>query len=444
MLRFLRKKMKGIMITVAIVFAASMFYGLAATKWQSGEKPSTDLAKVNGQSLNPYRYREILGRLMQQFGAKLQAQDMAFVQNLALNQTIDFTLLLNQAKKKVKVTNREVDLAVEQIMKQEEIKSQQELRSALERAGLPMGTFRDMIKDEMLVQKMVMKVREGVTVSPNDLREVKASHLLVSDEAVAKSLLAKVKAGEDFAALARKYSEDPGSAKKGGDLGYFSYGQMVEPFAQAAFALKIGEISGVIKTNFGFHIIKATDSRLRKFEGKEKNVEKAALMEKQQQAFQKWFSQIKEKAKIEVNDPLLKGHAYRFKNQLLEAIAEYKKAAIKEPNNALVHFFLADSYKVIGKPDLAVEEYEVAIRTDGGNPSFYLIFASYYESMGQKDKAIEQYKRASLVAGDNKAVHEELLARFRKLKATKESLQEQAEIARINKKEKFEKELKGE
>ena len=68
-------------------------------------------------------------------------------------------------------------------------------------------------------------------------------------------------AGKDFSALAKQYSEDPGSAPNGGDLNYFQKGQMVGPFDQAVFSLKVGEVSGVVETQFGFHIIKVTDKQ---------------------------------------------------------------------------------------------------------------------------------------------------------------------------------------
>ena len=97
----------------------------------------------------------------------------------------------------------------------------------------------------------------------------RASHILIrfkADTPKAKAeakkkieeILAKVKAGEDFAKLAKQYSEDPGSAKQGGDLGFFQQGVMVKPFDEAVFAMKEGEVKGPIETQFGYHIIKLT------------------------------------------------------------------------------------------------------------------------------------------------------------------------------------------
>jgi len=86
---------------------------------------------------------------------------------------------------------------------------------------------------------------------------VRASHILVSSLEEAKSVQAELKAGKDFAELARKYSSCP-SGKEGGDLGFFSKGQMVKEFDDAAFALKPGEVSAPVKTQFGYHLIKVT------------------------------------------------------------------------------------------------------------------------------------------------------------------------------------------
>jgi len=84
--------------------------------------------------------------------------------------------------------------------------------------------------------------------------------------AVARDLRARAVSGENFANLAREYSEDPGSARDGGDLGFFGPGQMVAPFEQAAFALDVGEISDVVESPFGFHIIKVEERRMPNFD----------------------------------------------------------------------------------------------------------------------------------------------------------------------------------
>ena len=86
---------------------------------------------------------------------------------------------------------------------------------------------------------------------------VKASHILVPSLDEANSVLSELKGGRDFESLARKYSSCP-SGKEGGDLGFFSKGQMVKEFEEAAFKMKIGEVSKPVRTEFGYHIIKVT------------------------------------------------------------------------------------------------------------------------------------------------------------------------------------------
>ena len=89
--------------------------------------------------------------------------------------------------------------------------------------------------------------------------QVKASHILVKTKAEAEAILKELQGGADFAALAKAKSIDPGSAKNGGDLGYFAKDAMVAPFAEAAFSTPVGELSGIVQTDFGFHIIKVVD-----------------------------------------------------------------------------------------------------------------------------------------------------------------------------------------
>lgn len=96
--------------------------------------------------------------------------------------------------------------------------------------------------------------------------EVRASHILIlstteNAEAKAAEVLAELKAGKDFEELAKIHSQDPGSGAKGGDLGNFSRGRMVKEFEDTAFQLKAGELSGIVKSQFGYHIIKVTERK---------------------------------------------------------------------------------------------------------------------------------------------------------------------------------------
>ncbi len=444
MFKFFRSKMKTILIAVTIIFAASMLYGIRGMTSGRGSISRGGLAKVNGVKVDPNRYKEILRRLIAQFGGEINLRDFAFVQNMALEQAIDFTLMLNEAKKKVKISGREVEMVLDNIVKKEKLGSRKNLENTLKRSGLTMSRFKKMVKNEMLVQKLARKIQEGVQVTPDDLREIRASHILVTSETHAAEMIDRINKGERFAALAKKYSKDPGSKDKGGDLGFFTAGMMLKPFEEVAFKLKLGELSDVVQTQFGYHVIKLTDSRLRKVEGEEKDIDKAILAEKRNNAYRRWMGELKSRAKIEIISPEMKGHAYRYQGKLLEAIEEYKKAVSRNPANPYFHIFLADSFYTIGKTDLAISEYEEAIKMEGGNPDLYIILAEIYQKQGNREETLKQYKRASLVAGDNKAMHKKLLNIFQDLKAWDYVKREKAEISRIEKKEKFEESLKGE
>src|SRR5215813_7281846 len=102
---------------------------------------------------------------------------------------------------------------------------------------------------------------EAIKQAPNE-QEVHARHILVATEAEAKDIEAQLKNGVDFATLAKEKSKDPGAAE-GGDLGYFTKDQMVPEFAEAAFKLDKGQVSDPVKTQFGWHIIKVEDKRIR-------------------------------------------------------------------------------------------------------------------------------------------------------------------------------------
>ena len=92
--------------------------------------------------------------------------------------------------------------------------------------------------------------------------EVRARHILVKSEGEAKDIIKQLKGGADFAKLAMEKSADTGSAKQGGDLGYFPKGEMVKAFSDAAFSMKPGELSDKpVKTDFGYHVIKVEDRR---------------------------------------------------------------------------------------------------------------------------------------------------------------------------------------
>ena len=114
--------------------------------------------------------------------------------------------------------------------------------------------------DELLKDYIVEVSAQHILIMPDEAEDdkVKAD---ADAKAKAEEVLAKVKAGEDFGELAKEYSQDPGSAENGGELGYFVRGTMVQEFEKASFELNEGEISDLVKTDYGYHIIKVLDKK---------------------------------------------------------------------------------------------------------------------------------------------------------------------------------------
>lgn len=136
-------------------------------------------------------------------------------------------------------------------------------------------------------------------VSP---RRFKVSHILVADQAKATALLARVKKGEDFAAIAKAESTCP-SKEQGGDLGWISAGRMDPAFEKAAFALKKGEVSGVVKTQFGYHIIKVVDineQQTKTLADVKERIETTLKREQEQDAMTKLRDKVSKKVKVAV------------------------------------------------------------------------------------------------------------------------------------------------
>jgi len=133
--------------------------------------------------------------------------------------------------------------------------------------------------------------------------EIHARHILVATEAEAKEVEERLKKGEDFATLAKEKSKDPSA--EGGDLGYFRRGQMLKPFEDAAFALKEGEISKPVQTQFGWHIIKVEEKRTRPLPTFDQ-VKDQIMSQLAAQKAKETIRGLNANAKIEITDPEIK------------------------------------------------------------------------------------------------------------------------------------------
>jgi peptidyl-prolyl cis-trans isomerase C len=200
---------------------------------------------------------------------------------------------------------------------------QQATKDGLDKSSEIEEKLKDLKKRLIVESFLKKKVETESQVSDADLQkfyeankekfktgeQIRASHILVKTEKEAKDVLTQIKAGGNFEELAKKYSVDSSSAK-GGDLGWFGKGSMVPVFEKAAMSLKEGQVSDVVKSDFGFHIIKLTGKRpagIRPLDEVKDQIKGAIMPSKQQEIFQKIKEDLKKNAKITVKEDVLKG-----------------------------------------------------------------------------------------------------------------------------------------
>lgn len=165
------------------------------------------------------------------------------------------------------VTDEEVQAELDTIKADEELKANYE--EFLANTGIDEAYYQELLKQQLLIEKYDAQLQSEVEVADEDVQafydansasyeQVWARHILVETQEEADAIYERAIAGEDFATLAQENSVGP-SAENGGDLGYFSRGQMVPEFELAAFSTEIGEISAPVATQFGWHVIKVED-----------------------------------------------------------------------------------------------------------------------------------------------------------------------------------------
>ena len=178
-------------------------------------------------------------------------------------------------------------------------------------------------EDRLILQKVFEDLQGTITISDEEAEayyganqeefsttEIRASHILVEDEASAGEVLVKVRENpESFAKLAKEISKDGGTASKGGDLGFFGRGRMVPAFEQAAFALKEpGDISEVVKSPFGNHIIMLTEKKVgepRPLDQVKEQIRAKLISEQREKKMEAYFEQLKADAKMRIDEEVL-------------------------------------------------------------------------------------------------------------------------------------------
>jgi peptidyl-prolyl cis-trans isomerase C len=286
------------------------------------------LAHVNSEKVTKADFERLLRNIELNNRGPVPAERRDEIYRKVLEELVTYTLLRQEAKtRSFTATDAEVE---EQLnaMKQA-ARGEEAFNKALAERKITLERLKTDARTEISIAKM-MKAQVANTTEATDAEvkdfydknpdrfkrpeTVRASHILLmvdpnADEATKQqtktkidAILKRAKGGEDFAALAKENSQD-GSAAQGGDLGYFPKEKMVPAFSDVAFALKTGDVSDVVTTQFGVHIIKVTDRKPAgtvPLEEVSARVKDYLTEQKKQQQAQAFIEQVRQKAKIEV------------------------------------------------------------------------------------------------------------------------------------------------
>jgi peptidyl-prolyl cis-trans isomerase C len=256
---------------------------------EQGANETELVAKVNGTEISRTAYERVVkneyGKRMQQ-GQFLDQNAVEQLKSDVLESMINQELIFQEGTRQGYTADQEL-IDQEYELVRANFADQEQFEQALSQAGYTKQSLKDEIRRNIIISKYIEEtVAPSVSVSEQEMQEyydehpevftqpeqVKASHIIMTvedpeDEAAKKQALSRitevqkrVEAGEDFAELARETSEGP-SAARGGDLGFFQRGQMVKEFEEKAFSLEPGEVSDIVETQYGYHIIKVMDRR---------------------------------------------------------------------------------------------------------------------------------------------------------------------------------------
>jgi parvulin-like peptidyl-prolyl isomerase len=361
----IRRYAKRILAPVIIVLVVAMMVGVFYIGFPLMTKENTGYVgpsiSVNGQKVSDEDFSNYMaqaGQQASQFAQYGMVYTDAQIRDSAINmavQNIAFQQEMDKVKSKIKVSNSEVDNLIKKYLPTEE-----EVQSFMERQGYTSKSqLKNMVKKSLEQQKFIaykakqLKIKVSRSEILGQLDQITVSHILIGlkDQnnkprtdaqalQLAKEVYQKATSGQDFAALAKQYSDDPGSKDKGGTYGPMGVDQfknsMAKEFVDGALALKVGQISAPVKTQFGYHIIKLDAHGLptgSEYKEKYNEVRDNLLLQKAQQspAYSDWMQSVNRKAlgKLEILDPGLR--AFRLKNEQKwqEAAEAYEKALKK-------------------------------------------------------------------------------------------------------------------
>jgi peptidyl-prolyl cis-trans isomerase C len=287
------------------------------------------VARVNGEAVTKTDFDRAVQNLETRAGGPIPPEQRDQVLRGVLDQIVGYTVLLQESRaRNVTVQESEVDARITEIRGQ--FPSEEAFTQMLTARKLTLDQVKSDVRRDLTIAKLIdEEIASKIAVTPGQVDEfyaknpdqfkqgdsVRASHILISvpkgadaaakaqARARAEQVLKDVKAGQDFAALAKQHSADPGSAANGGDLGFFQQGQMVGPFNDAAFTLALGTTSDLVETEFGFHIIKVIEKKAGRtipLEEVKPQVEQYLDRLNRQQQTDAFVNGLKAKGKIEI------------------------------------------------------------------------------------------------------------------------------------------------
>jgi len=286
------------------------------------------IARVNGEDVKKADFDRIIQTMEARAGQPVPADRRDEILRGAIDQLVVYTLLSQESRNRgIKVDEAEIEAKLGQLKAQ--FPTQEAFEKALKDRGMTVETLRKDARIDLSVTKLIegevaalpgpsdIEAKEFYDKNPDKFKEdesVRASHILIrvdeKADAAAKQkaraqiddVLKQAKGGGDFAKLAQQHSQD-GSAAQGGDLNYFAKGTMVPAFDKVAFELKPGQISDVVTTQFGYHIIKVADhkpGRTIPFEESSPKIKQFLTQDKKQKHQDTYIEGLKKKSKIEV------------------------------------------------------------------------------------------------------------------------------------------------
>lgn len=274
---------------IKFTIPALCLLALFACKPAAEKKEGKPLAEVNGKVITVDDFKAEVDNLPPYIKPMAQSQQgkKELLESMIVRQ-----LILDKANKEGIADSKEVTAKLEDLKKRVIVETylKKKIEQDVKVSDAEMKQFYDQNKEKF-----------------KSTDQVHASHILVKSEKEAQDIQAQLKKGAKFEDLAKKYSADS-SAAKGGDLGWFGKGAMVPEFEKTAFSLKEGEVSDIVKTPYGFHLIKVTGKRpagIRSFDEVKDQIKAALLPAKQQELFQKMREEVKKDAKINIKEDVL-------------------------------------------------------------------------------------------------------------------------------------------